>query len=491
MNAIVTMKKLFNQRLGVDVHHQSTPNKRKAEDKTGETPEEKIHIPSSSPVSNNMQTDDQINDNEYSSDSDSNSNDESSGTITGDDSCTSGTTSSSLDSNISINVSENDSVAEVLRKILKRLRGLGKSYQELVKSNKFNSDILEANEEEIKTLKCRVKSQDEKITALEIENLKLRKNHEKLEAKLVNIDLETKKCSVQFSGIRDNNFSDHQWLEKTMISCLNHIEAFCGQASSIPIKSIARLGKFNPNKQRTVLMEFHNYTDVLLILEHKHQLPNGVYAREYLPEIMEERRQEMLKIYLHAKKLPEYQRKCRMEMDTLILKGKTYTVGNVHELPSNLAPSKICERRDTNHVAFFGGGTPLSNFYPCPITYEGFKYCSVEQILQSEKAELYNEDTIQAKILLTNNPTEAKRLAKNIAVIEQQWIRESTEIAKKACLLKFQQNPELQQYLLDTEDLTLVEASPDPFWGTGVHLKNEHVLDPDLTLAHNSLLMGY
>ena len=44
------------------------------------------------------------------------------------------------------------------------------------------------------------------------------------------------------------------------------------------------------------------------------------------------------------------------------------------------------------------------------------------------------------------------------------------DVMLAAMLRKFQQNPGLREKLLATGDKTLVEATPDKFWGAGVSL---------------------
>ena len=57
------------------------------------------------------------------------------------------------------------------------------------------------------------------------------------------------------------------------------------------------------------------------------------------------------------------------------------------------------------------------------------------------------------------------------------------EVVKDICKVgikeKFDQNNNLKLLLLSTNNQTLVEASSDKVWGTGVSLKDEHCLNKD------------
>ena len=61
--------------------------------------------------------------------------------------------------------------------------------------------------------------------------------------------------------------------------------------------------------------------------------------------------------------LPEYKRKCRMEEDHLIIKGKTFTRDNISDLPEEISAFRVTGKEDDTTVGFFGELNPLSNFH--------------------------------------------------------------------------------------------------------------------------------
>ena len=381
---------------------------------------------------------------------------------------------------------ETTNTATVLQKFLLKLGSLEQSYKDLVKTDGFNSAKYEEHDKLINSLEYKLKKQCNVTTALEVENAKLKHSHTTLVNRVNQLEIELRKSNLVFTGIQDNGIRDDVWLRATINSCLNHITQFYGQASSIPIKAFYRRGVYNRKFNRPVLIEFSNYADVMIIMENKHQLPRGVFVHEDLPLEIESNRLKMFKIYLYAKK-NGYQKRCRMERDKLIIDSKTIGVNNLKDLPEDLHPKNTCERRTDEIVAFFGEHSPLSNFHQCQIKYDGYTYSSVEQILQSEKADLYDADEEHAKILHTDNPSEIKQIGKSIPYVEQQWSRESKEIVKKACWHKFSQQEQLRKYLLNTKDCLLVEASPDTVWGSGIHLRNEDCLNPNVWRGDNQL----
>ena len=58
---------------------------------------------------------------------------------------------------------------------------------------------------------------------------------------------------------------------------------------------------------------------------------------------------------------------------------------------------------------------------------------------------------------------------------------------KKACYLKFAQNPMLLDHLLSTGEKTIIEASNDVKWGVGVHLSRKNVFDSSKWNGENRL----
>lgn len=104
----------------------------------------------------------------------------------------------------------------------------------------------------------------------------------------------------------------------------------------------------------------------------------------------------------------------------------------------------------------------LSNFYHCPIRYNGLIYLNAEAAFQAQK-EVCEKDKEQYTMM---NPAQAKMAGRNCNLRED-WedIKEQTmyEIVKA----KFTQNPNLARLLLDTGNAYLEEGNwwHDTTWG--------------------------
>ena len=95
----------------------------------------------------------------------------------------------------------------------------------------------------------------------------------------------------------------------------------------------------------------------------------------------------------------------------------------------------------------------------------------MEQYYQYRKAEITNNEPAARKLILEADPLAAKRIGDRIQVPHSSaWHHKQDEVMKEAVFLKFQQNGHLSQFLVDTEDATLVEATNNTRWGAGCSL---------------------
>ena len=160
-----------------------------------------------------------------------------------------------------------------------------------------------------------------------------------------------------------------------------------------------------------------------------------------------------------------------MEGDTLIIKGKSYTVENLSSIPEEINGYNSTSKCDESSLDFFGELNPMSNFHRCSFTVDNIKYHSAEQFIQREKAIYFKDSMTAQKILDAKTPIECKQLSQEIGNFDnQRWKEVAKEISFKGIHAKFQQNQNLCNILLCRGTLTLVESSYNSFWGTGIPL---------------------
>ena len=133
----------------------------------------------------------------------------------------------------------------------------------------------------------------------------------------------------------------------------------------------------------------------------------------------------------------------------------------------------------------------LSQWYPAGFELDGHLYKNTEQYMMAQKAKLFDDHDIFSKILLTGNPKEIKALGRLVRHYQDDtWLKHRFAIVVKGNLAKFSQNKNLGQFLLNTGDQVLVEASPfDKIWGIGVDEHDQTVDKPVLWKGLN--LLGF
>jgi len=157
---------------------------------------------------------------------------------------------------------------------------------------------------------------------------------------------------------------------------------------------------------------------------------------------------------------------------------------------------------NNNKAIYFWGHQPsksgsigkscLSQWWSCDfIDNNGNKYSSTEQWMMAEKARVFSDPAILEDILNTDNPKQVKVLGRKVSFFDNEvWSKRAYDIVVEGNLLKFGQNKVLKDYLLSTEDATIVEASPyDKIWGIGMKQDDEGIEDPKNWKGEN--LLGF
>lgn len=102
----------------------------------------------------------------------------------------------------------------------------------------------------------------------------------------------------------------------------------------------------------------------------------------------------------------------------------------------------------------------LSNFYECPVKYNGYLFNSAEAAFQASKS-----DTVDPKFC-TMSPGEAKSAGRKVKLRED-WEEVKDAIMRDVLLAKFTLNEDLRCKLIATGDAILIEGNTwhDNYWG--------------------------
>ncbi len=174
---------------------------------------------------------------------------------------------------------------------------------------------------------------------------------------------------------------------------------------------------------------------------------------------------------------------------------------NVEDIRDNKALIEHLEAgNEVDFFFFYGHSIPedgsvskscLSQWYPASFKIGDTVYKTAEHFMMAEKARIFGDEEMLEEIINSSHPKEAKALGRKVSNFDQdRWLMCRFDIVITGNLAKFSQNKKLKDFLLDTADSVIVEASPrDRIWGIGMSQKNQSVEDPRKWRGQN--LLGY
>ncbi|WP_428653421.1 NADAR family protein [Runella sp.] len=125
--------------------------------------------------------------------------------------------------------------------------------------------------------------------------------------------------------------------------------------------------------------------------------------------------------------------------------------------------------------------TCLSQWWESSFEVEGVVYPTAEHWMMAQKAKLFGDEDVFEQILDAKSPAEAKKLGRQIRNFDENaWLSEREKIVVEGNFHKFNQNKALKEFLLQTQQRVLAEASPvDAIWGIGLAADHVDVLYPE------------
>ena len=347
--------------------------------------------------------------------------------------------------------------------------------------------LIEPLKQDIRELKAE-RNQDGSALCVETVNRKFRRNEakqKKIEDRLSVIEDQLLEKNLIFQGLHETEYEDQNEIKGKVIRAIastmpgEDTEEQKTNARYTSIDQVERIGRYNPLRSRPVKVKFTDKSDVDHLLKNKKNLPQGVYVDKEYSKATEKERRLLRPVLKAARRMTKYKKKCRMEGSHVVLDGIHYYRENIHTLPPELAADKVTSETDKNTIAFFGELNPLSNFHSCRFDFEDETFHSTEQLIQLKKAELFEDNIAKERILNSTDAQDSKEIAMDIANFEKEkWNNIAETLCYEGIRQKFIQNPTLMDYLLETGNKTIVEATYDNVWGTGKPLGHEECLNP-------------
>lgn len=133
----------------------------------------------------------------------------------------------------------------------------------------------------------------------------------------------------------------------------------------------------------------------------------------------------------------------------------------------------------------------FSQWYPCLFTVDGLKYNCAEQYMMAQKANIFGDKEVMTQILAETDQMAIKKLGRLVKNYDDDvWTEKRFQIVVEGNLAKFSQNEDLLNFLLNTDDRILVEASPkDTIWGIGFDEFAPEAMNPSIWNGEN--LLGF
>lgn len=133
-----------------------------------------------------------------------------------------------------------------------------------------------------------------------------------------------------------------------------------------------------------------------------------------------------------------------------------------------------------NIRAFYSRRDFMSNHYRCYFTVKGITFSSLEQFMMYCKAKLFGDHLMAAEILKAKEPQAQKMLGRKVAgYVDEVWVAKREQYILIGMIAKYDQNPQEKQWLMETGDDILVEASErDTTYGVGLNENDPRIGNP-------------
>ena len=276
-------------------------------------------------------------------------------------------------------------------------------------------------------------------------------------------------------------------------NCKMTINNIVGEYMDLPdayrvIDKAHRLGAKRPGKPRSIVVRFITHSAKETTYSRLFMLRGtGLGVRPHLPE-KTEREHRLISNILPLAKQQDSNANITAQ-SKLFYKGKLYDSVSVRN--SAIPTHKVHQRETTTTICFQGHLSPLSNFYSTTIEIDNNLYTSTEQYYQAEKAKRHSDPRSLARIMLTNDPYDIKKISRQIKPnpsISQEAEESANHDAMVKCVTAKFQDPSLRRFLIETGAKRLAEHSKyDTFWGTGYSLFDKDSLNFDSTRGQNRL----
>ena len=353
-------------------------------------------------------------------------------------------------------------VEDILTMISDRSTKLGGTVKDLTTS-------LEFSQHEIETLKKENEAMKKRLDAVEIEDKRTQFQTNALEDKVDRLETSTKKRNLIVEGIPESEGRKED-VEKVIGNLFDQLAVGRG----INFDACFRMGPYTKGRPRPIFLTFEKLSDRNLVYAKRMDLRRTadfqrVWINEDLGNISKKKRGIIRMI---AKEAAIQGIDCRTGKYAIHIDNVKYDNDNLTELPMRLQPTHLKQIQvNPTTLAYQSEHAPFSNFFACQIKIGAHTFFCAEQAFQFTRAKTLNRHLAATKIYLSRDVRFIKQVGAELGTTKE-WESRQFEVMYACLKRKFEQNKDLQDLLLKSGNLELVEATPDNLWGCGATLSS-------------------
>lgn len=267
---------------------------------------------------------------------------------------------------------------------------------------------------------------------------------------------------------------------------------------NLDIDSAFRLGKIRQGSKypRPIMVRFIRPRERDAVWNARSQIPRNddnpqirINIKEDLPPKLRTQMAALLKVAQVAKRYPESFQNVFVKDFKVHVNGISYYAHQLELLPTKLRPSEFSTPGNDDAVAFYTRNSRFSNHYQSKFVWDQKEFSSMEQYLAWRRARIAGRRDLAELAMTYHDPADSKKIMNELrsAPTEPKWVEMRHDILYSGLLAKFTQRRDLMDYLLESENRRLGEASRDMVWGIGLALTDRFVLSPNRWKGANLL----
>ena len=259
---------------------------------------------------------------------------------------------------------------------------------------------------------------------------------------------------------------------------------------SADIKATYRLGPLKNGiaRPRSIKVIFANSSTKGEIFKNIDKLKNndawkGIRLSDALTPLEQSQQRDLRCIYAAAKAQGI---NTKLRGSSIIIDEVKYTYKDINDLPHSWCMKNIKVLQVADGLAFQSHHAFLSNMYPCPIKDDNNTYKSAEHFYSCDLAKYHHRNDLIQPILDAQDGYTAKRIVRSIKVVDE-WQDEKIKAMKKIITMKFDQNDNLRDMLINTKGCLYEATKSDMDFACGYTLSQAKEINKESIKGKNLL----